>query len=315
MAGIAIQQGTREPALDSGSNDALGNRDFPSCVDIESKVALPYFEQQPSQNKFDKGSAHPSSGRPYEVTAIRRIMLKVSLFPELVKTRKVNEAVPSETLPNLAIPLLVGLRPSEVEDVLAKGRAWKVAPKTRVCTGGDKAEHLFVVLSGKVKYSRFTAKGDDVTLRLFTPGESFGLATLLPDPLNYLGTAEAVVAGELLVWNHDEISRLSDRYHQIKTNALCIALRLLKTVSDRHASLFEGNASYRIARALIDVGRRSGEIHPHGIDVHITNEQLGSLADVSRFTASRVLSGWNKTGVVTKERKTVRIHSPEGLLS
>jgi len=200
-------------------------------------------------------------------------------------------------------------------DVLAQGRALKVVPKTRLCIGGDKAEHLFVVLSGRVKYSRLTAEGDEIILRLFTPGESFGLATLLPHPPKYLGTAEALVAGELHVWNHDEISQLSDRYHQIKTNALHIALRLLGTLSDRHASLFEASASHRVARVLIDVGRRSGGIHPQGIDVHITNEQLGSLADVSRFTASRVLSGWNKMGVITKERKTVCIHSPEGLLS
>jgi len=222
--------------------------------------------------------------------------------------------VPSETQSNLAIPLLVGLGPSEVENVLAQGRTLKVAPKTRVCTGGDKAQCLFVVLSGKVKYSRLTAAGDEIILRLFTPGESFGLATLLPDPLNYLGTAEALFAGELLVWDHDEISRLADHYHQIKTNALRIALRLLGALSDRHASLFEGSTRYRVAHALIDVGRRSGKIHPQGIDVHITNEQLGALADVSRFTASRILSGWNKAGVVTKERETVCIHSPESLL-
>ena len=223
--------------------------------------------------------------------------------------------MPRETLRNLAIPLLAGLSPSEMADVLAQGRTLKVLPETRVCTGGDKAEHLFVVLRGRIKYIRLTAKGDEITLRLFTPGESFGLATLLPDPPNYLGTAEAVLAGGLLVWNHHEISQLSDRYPQIKTNALRIALRLLGTVSDRHANLFEGSASHRMARALIDVGRRSGGIHPKGIDVHITNEQLGSLADVSRFTASRVLSGWSRAGVVTKERNAVHIHSPEGLLS
>lgn len=225
------------------------------------------------------------------------------------------QPVTSETPPTLAIPLLAGLSPSQVENVLAEGRALKVTPKTRLCAEGDKAAHLFVVISGRVKYSRLTTGGDEIILRLFTPGETFGLATLLPEPLNYLGTAEALFAGELVVWNHDRISKLSDRYHQIKTNALRIALRLLATVSDRHASLFEGRASHRVARALIDVGRRSGGIHPEGIDIHITNEQLGSLADVSRFTASRVLSGWSKAGVVTKERNTVHIHSPEGLLS
>ncbi len=221
----------------------------------------------------------------------------------------------SVTLRNLAIPLLAGLSPFEAADVLAQGRALKVVPKTRLCTGGDKAEHLFVVVSGRIKYSRLTVDGHEIILRLFTPGETFGFATLLPDPLNYLGTAEAVLAGELLVWNHNEMSQLSDRYNQIKTNALRISLCLLGIVSDRHASLFEGSASHRVAGALIDVGRRSGDIRPQGIDVHITNEQLGSLADVSRFTASRVLSGWSKAGVVTKERNTVHIHSPEGLLS
>ena len=223
--------------------------------------------------------------------------------------------MPRETLRNLEIPLLAGLSPSEIADILAQGRALKVVPKTRLCTGGDKAEHLFVVLKGRIKYSRLTAGGDEITLRLLTPGETFGLATLLPDPLNYLGTAEAVLAGELRVWNHDEISRLSSRYPPLKTNGLLIALQFLGTVSDRHADLLDGNASLRVARALIDVGRRSGEIRPQGIDVHITNEQLGSLADVSRFTVSRVLSDWNRAGVITKQRNIVHIHSPEGLLS
>ena len=223
--------------------------------------------------------------------------------------------MPNETLRNLAIPLLAGLSPSEKADVLARDRTLKVLPKTAVCTGGDKAKHLFIVVSGRVKYSRLATNGDEIVLRLFTPGETFGLATLLPDPLNYLGTAEAVRAGELLVWNHHEISQLSDRYPHLRTNGLLIALQLLGTVSDRHADLFEGRANLRVARALIDVGRRSGGLCPQGIDVRITNEQLGSLSDVSRFTASRVLSGWSKAGVVTKERNIVHIHSPEGLLS
>ena len=242
-------------------------------------------------------------------------MLKSPFIPKILEKRELNEGRASEILPNLAIPLLAGLSPSEIADVLAQGRALKVVPKTRLCTEGEKAEHLFAVLSGRVKYSRLTAEGDELILRLFTAGESFGLATLLPDPLNYLGTAEAVLAGELLVWNHHEASQLSDRYPHLRTNGLLIALRLLGTVSDRHSDLFDGSASHRMARVLIDLGRRSGGIHSQGIDVHITNEQLGSLADVSRFTASRVLSGWSKAGVVTKERKTVRIHSPEGLLS
>src|SRR5277367_4444766 len=116
--------------------------------------------------------------------------------------------MPSETMPNPAIPLLIGLSPSETADVLAQGRPLKVVPKTRLCIGGDKAEHIFVVLSGTVKYGRSTAGGDEIILRLFTTRECFGLAALLPNPVNYLGSAEALSACELLVWNHDDIFQL-----------------------------------------------------------------------------------------------------------
>jgi CRP-like cAMP-binding protein len=221
----------------------------------------------------------------------------------------------TESVSRLTIPILASLSPSEIAIVMDRGQILRVPRKTRLCSAGDRADQLFVVLRGRVKYSRLTADGNEIVLHLFTPGECFGFATLLPEPLNYLGTAEAMVASELIAWDHQQASQLSERYPMIRTNALGNALLLLGKLSDRHCSLFEGVASHRIARALIDVGRRSGGIHPGGIDVHITNEQLGSLADVSRFTASRVLSNWNKTGVITKERETVRIHSPEALLA
>jgi len=35
-----------------------------------------------------------------------------------------------------------------------------------------------------------------------------------------------------------------------------------------------------------------------GVDIHITNEQLGGLADVGMFTASRLLSKWERQGTI-----------------
>jgi CRP/FNR family transcriptional regulator, nitrogen oxide reductase regulator len=241
---------------------------------------------------------------------------QVTRMPEKSKALRGKRIQPlKETLSRLNIPLLAGFSPSETADVLEHGETLTVTRKGRLCTGGERAEHLFVVLRGRVKYSRLTADGNEIVLHLFTPGECFGFATLVPYPLDYLGTAEAMYASELIVWDRQQASYLSDRYPKIRTNALGLALQYLGRLSDRHCSLFEGAARHRIARTLIDVGRRSGGIHPEGIDVHITNEHLGSLSDVSRFTASRVLSHWNKAGVITKERETVRIHSPEALLS
>jgi CRP-like cAMP-binding protein len=243
-------------------------------------------------------------------------MAKSALIREMSQAkRSEHSAAPAETLSDLPIPLFAGLSPSQIAEVFAQARTLDVMPKAHLCNAGHRAGHLFVLLKGRIKYSRTTAEGGEILLHLLTPGESFGLATLLPDPPNYLGTAEVVSASEVVVWDHGQIRQIAGRHQQIATNALRIALDYLGKLADRHSSLFEGDAAHRIARVLIDVGRRSGGAHPQGIDVHITNEQLGSLADVSRFTASRVLSSWKRTGIITKKRETVRIHSPEALLS
>jgi len=216
---------------------------------------------------------------------------------------------------NPKFALLAGLGDPATAEVLGRGRDLHVAKKVRLCTEGSKAGQLFLLRSGRIKYGRSTATGRQTIIRLFTAGESFGFAALLPEPLHYLGTAEAMCPSEVSVWSHAQISQLSDRYPMIRTNALQIALRVLGTLSDRHSMLFEGDATHRIAKALIDVARRSGEVGEQGIDVRITTEDLGSLADASRFTVSRVLSQWNKNGAVTKQRERVCIHSPEALIS
>ena len=54
---------------------------------------------------------------------------------------------------------------------------------------------------------------------------------------------------------------------------------------------------------------------PSGIEIDIKNEDLASLADISFFTASRLLKEWERKGVVEKSRGKVLIRRPEKLLA
>jgi len=62
------------------------------------------------------------------------------------------------------------------------------------------------------------------------------------------------------------------------------------------------------------LGHESGEVHPDGVEIRTTNNELSGLADISRFTASRALSGWVRSGTITKGRGRILLHSPEALL-
>ena len=70
----------------------------------------------------------------------------------------------------------------------------------------------------------------------------------------------------------------------------------------------------RLARALTILGIRAGIRNHLGVEIRIKNEQLASLADVSPFTASRLLKRWEREGMITKRRGLIHITCPEKLL-
>ena len=83
---------------------------------------------------------------------------------------------------------------------------------------------------------------------------------------------------------------------------------------DRHASVINKNAEGRLAHTLLQLASQVGEVQPSGVIIEITNEQLSSLSDISSFTASRLLSKWERNGAVCKERGRVTVVAPEALM-
>src|SRR5437870_5313177 len=68
---------------------------------------------------------------------------------------------------------------------------------------------------------------------------------------------------------------------------------------------------------LLQAGRARSFIHTEagsGISIDITNEHLSSLSDISSFTASRLLSRWQRDGKLVKERGRVTLLAPESLM-
>jgi CRP-like cAMP-binding protein len=178
----------------------------------------------------------------------------------------------------------------------------------------EPAEQLFVLLKGRVQMSRPMPTGREVLVSVLVPGDVFGLVCLLTRRSRYMGTVEAIESGEAMVWDRATVQRLARDYPQITANALAVALEMIAQFASRHEALIDAPASERLAHVLSDLGVRSGTPSPEGIDVRIKNEQLASLADISSFTASRLLQQWERDGAVKKRRGIVRIVDPNRLL-
>lgn len=210
--------------------------------------------------------------------------------------------------------LLAGLEPPAMHAVLAAAEIRRMSAKRIITTEGDRATHLFLVQRGRVRFYHLTKQGELVLLAWLMPGDVIGLVAMLESPLSYMATAEASSDCEVFAWEHSVIRKLVSRHPLLGENGMRIALVYLRNYIERHIGLVTKTAEERLAEILLRLSEQSGKVHPDGVEIHATNDQLGALADISPFTASRVLSNWARSGTVSRGRGRVLLHAPEALM-
>jgi CRP/FNR family transcriptional regulator, nitrogen oxide reductase regulator len=210
-------------------------------------------------------------------------------------------------------PFLKGISGHSRTLILEAAQYRTLPAKDTVVQGGARATRLFLLASGNARYYRVTGQGKELLLRWLVPGDVFGLASLLKNPPPYMGSVQVTEESQVYIWRHDRILELCEIYPQLVQNVLRITLGYLAGYAERHAQLLTQKAEHRLAHALLHLGHHAGRSHSRGIQVDVTNEQLGNLSDVSMFTATRILKKWERNGAIVKKRNKILIVSPEKL--
>jgi CRP-like cAMP-binding protein len=213
------------------------------------------------------------------------------------------------------VRFFTGLEKNETNVILAAATRRKFKGGEIVARADEPASHLFLVRDGCVDYYVVTSDGREILLRRLVSGNIFGVGAFLSQPIGYVGTSKAVHNCEVFVWEHTVIRQLAKAYPLLGENALRTVLRYVALFAERHIALVTKPAHERLAFALTSLGSRTGHMVPTGVEINIKNVDLASLADVSFFTASRLLQEWERKGAVEKSRGKVLIRSPEKLLA
>jgi len=213
------------------------------------------------------------------------------------------------------VRLFSGLSDHDITKIMASGIVRRFRAGQTIIQADDPGSHLFLLRTGSVNYCRVTPRGKEILIIRLSPGDTFGLGTLLPKPIGYIGTADAFRETELYMWEHRMIYEFARTHSKLEENALRIALEYVRLYSDRHLALVSDTAEHRLSRMLTLLGNPIGRHGPEGLELQITNEHLASLADISPYTTSRLLNKWERKGAVEKSRGKVVIRCPEGMLA
>lgn len=216
---------------------------------------------------------------------------------------------------SLASGFLEGLATPQREAVLAAGTLRQVRANSVVTHDGHAADHLFLLVKGRARFFYITEEGQKLILLWLTPGELFGARTLLLTPSTYLVSTETVKDSWVIGWNRSTIRGLALRYPRLLDNAILVASDFLASQLGSYVALTTHNARQRLVHVLTTLAPRIGREVSDGIELEVTNEELANAANVTLFTASRLLSELQRKGAVLKRRGRVLLRSPERLLS
>jgi CRP/FNR family transcriptional regulator len=208
---------------------------------------------------------------------------------------------------------LDGLTEPELKSVLAASEQRQYITNSVITNAGDPADYLFLLKKGRARYFSVTPAGQKVVLFWFSPGDVFGLYALVGEPSNYLLSSEMVEDGSVLAWRRSKILDILARYPKLQDNALSIAGDYLSWFQASHLALISHTARQRLARVLTSLAQGIGRQVSGGTELSITNEELANTANVSLFTASRILSEWQRNGEVSKKRGSIVLRTTEAL--
>jgi CRP-like cAMP-binding protein len=209
--------------------------------------------------------------------------------------------------------LFDGMAPRDLNIIRAAATERRLLANSVISNQGSPAEHLFLLTNGRARYFFVTEEGQKTLLLWLSQGEIIGGAAFLSKASNYFLSAETVKDTSLLVWDRATLRSLVAQYPRLLENALLMASDYLVWYVADHVALTCHTARQRLAQVLIRLAGVIGQKVPGGVEFDATNEELASAANITPFTASRLISEWQVNRAIVKRRGKILLRSPERL--
>lgn len=200
-------------------------------------------------------------------------------------------------------PLFRDLSAKDVQDIVSQG-TWVEREKGAWFFRQDEpAKSFYLLVEGRVKIHQVTPGGHDVLLRIMVPTEIFGYRALLPGGTHPL-SAQAVLDTLCVRWSSETANRLFHAYPGLALNAFLIAVDNLTEFQSRCRDLATEPVERRIARTLLDLGKRMGRPQEDSVVLEsgLMEKDIGELTGTTVFSVSRIFSEWKRQGILRSHR-------------
>jgi CRP-like cAMP-binding protein len=187
-------------------------------------------------------------------------------------------------------------------------------PRQVIYLPGDRAQGVHFLAQGRIKISKVTRDGKELTLAYRTEGDFFGEPCLLEGgPREEMAEAmDASVTLEISRELLDGLLKIDGRASYKFARALILRRKDLET---RVEQLIFKDVGSKLAELLLNLGLEHGVSHERGtvVGLKITHQEMANLIGSTRETVSLTLSQFKRKGLIQTEGRRVILSDMEGL--
>jgi len=212
------------------------------------------------------------------------------------------------------VPFFAQLPPDEIAMINEHFREFGYVADETIYFSGDEATHLYVVASGQIKLLRHSLTGQDVLVDILSSGEFFGtLSTSEGD--TFADTAQAQTSACVLSIASQDFRSLLTRYPSVALSVLDITSKRLAEAHEMLRQLSAHSVEQRIAYILLKLVDKLGEKRDVGllIQMPLTRDDIARMSGTSTESTSRIMSQFQKDGLIQSGRQWVAIVNQEQL--
>jgi CRP-like cAMP-binding protein len=178
---------------------------------------------------------------------------------------------------------------------------------------GDPAEHLTVIVRGRVKIVRHAEAGD-VILELFGEGEPVG-AIAVYNYIPYPASAVCLEPVTLLLVPRRDYFELLDRNPDFARAIIRELTKLVLALTRKVEEMRGQRVETRLAQLFLTLAERMGRETAEGTEIplQLSRQEVADLVGTTVESAIRVLSRWGRDGVLITGRARFVIPSRDRL--
>ncbi len=209
--------------------------------------------------------------------------------------------------------LLHGVPDEDVRLLLSMARRRRFRRGEVVFHRDDPADSMHLVVKGRFAIRVMTPLGEQATIAVRGPGDSFGEMALVGQAARRSATVEALEEAETFCVYEGEFQRLRREHPEVSELLIGFLTNEVRMLNERLLEALYVPVERRVLRRLNELALLYRQGNDAEVEIPLTQEELAGLAGTTRATINTMLRDAQKRGLIELRRGKTRILDPDEL--